>query len=244
MNLRPAQLSRALRGVRDPTPHQPTAEHRRFVRRFGELHADLARLSSLVALGLTSSYNPMMSEAIAYRFLSVDDYLAAERQSEVKHDYVDGQVFAMAGGKVAHNRIATNVLGALHGQLRGKPCRPFNSDMKVRIQLPTHTRFYYPDVSVICESNPEDDEFQDRPRVLIEVLSDSTRRTDQTEKKDAYLTIPSLDAYIMLEVETPAAIVYRRTDAGFVREIHEGAEAVISLDTTGATLPLAEVYGD
>lgn len=183
-----------------------------------------------------------MSEAVAYRFISIDEYFAAEQQSEVKHDYVDGQVFAMAGGNVAHNRIASNVLGALHAQLKGKPCLPFNSDMKVRIQLPTHTRFYYPDASVICESNQDEDDFQDRPKVLIEVLSDSTRRTDQTEKKDAYLTIPSLEAYILLEVDSPAAIVYRRSEAGFGREIHKGLDASIPLETIEASLALADIY--
>ncbi len=184
----------------------------------------------------------LMCGAVAYAFISIDDYLAGEHLSEIKHDYVDGQVFATAGGKVTHNRIASNALGALHGSLQGKPCRPFNSDMKIRVQLPTHTRFYYPDVSVICESNPGDDDFQDRPVVLIEVLSDSTRRTDQTEKKDAYLTIPSLETYVMLEQDTPAAIVYTRTMNGFVRKIYEGRDAVIPLAQIDARLALADIY--
>src|SRR5689334_13975050 len=93
--------------------------------------------------------------------ISVEDYLAGELVSPVKHEYVAGVVYAIAGARIAHNVIATNILGGLHGRLRGKRCRPYNSDMKIRIRLPTHWRFYYPDVSVICRSNPQTDSFQD-----------------------------------------------------------------------------------
>ena len=89
--------------------------------------------------------------------ISVEDYLAGELVSPVKHEYVAGVVYAIAGARIAHNVIATNILGGLHGRLRGKRCRPYNSDMKIRIRLPTHWRFYYPDVSVICRSNPQTD---------------------------------------------------------------------------------------
>ena len=183
-----------------------------------------------------------MTVAHASSQISVEDYLDGEQTAEIKHDYVDGCVFAMAGASVRHNQIASNSLGSLHGSLRGKPCRPFNSDMKIRVRFPTHTRFYYPDVSVICRSNPDDDQFQDEPVVLVEVLSESTRRTDQSEKKDAYLTIPSLDVYIMLEQDTVAAVVYRRTSSGFDREVYEGLDSVIALPEIDAQLDMLEVY--
>src|SRR5204863_8150738 len=101
------------------------------------------------------------------------------------------------------NLIATNTLVALGARLRGKRCRPFNSDTKIRVRLPTHVRFYYPDVSVICRPNPQTDSFQDEPAALFEVLSQSTRRIDEGEKKDAYLTIPALAVYILVEQESP-----------------------------------------
>ena len=176
------------------------------------------------------------------RQVSVEDYLVGELESQVKHEYLGGYVYAMAGASNAHNRIASNVLGALHNRLRGKPCEPFNSDTKMRVKLPTHVRFYYPDVSVVCESNPPYDSFQDRPAVIVEVLSKKTRRTDQGEKKEAYLTIPMLSAYLMIEQECPSVTVYRRTEQGFVQETYTELNAVISLAEIDAELPLAEIY--
>jgi Uma2 family endonuclease len=108
--------------------------------------------------------------------------------------------------------------------------------------LPAQVRFYYPDVSVICRSNPPTDSFQDEPALLVEVLSRGTRRIDEGEKKDAYLTIPSLSVYILIEQDMPAAVVYRRTDHGFVREVYEGIETVVPLGEWKTELPLAEVY--
>jgi Uma2 family endonuclease len=183
-----------------------------------------------------------MSTAKKIVLVSVEDYLAGELRSPVKHEYLGGAVYARAGARNAHNLIATNTLGALFGRLRGRPCRPYNSDTKVRVRLPTHTRFYYPDTSVICRSNPPTDSFQDEPAVLVEVLSRSTRRIDEGEKKDAYLTIPALHVYLLVEQESAAVVAYRRTANGFVREVYEGLDAVIPLGEIGVELPLAEVY--
>ena len=130
----------------------------------------------------------------------------------------------------------------MYARLRGRPCRPFNSDTKIRVRLATQVRFYYPDASVVCRPNPQTDSFQDDPAVLFEVLSLKTRRIDEGEKKDAYLTLPSLAAYIMIEQDTTAAVVFRRTEGGFVREVYEGLEAVLPLDEIGIELPLAEIY--
>ena len=105
-----------------------------------------------------------MSAAMKWNLISVDDYLAGESRSPIKHDYVGGVVFAMAGARVAHNVIKGNTFGSLFIRLKGKRCRPFDSDMKIRIPFPDHTRFYYPDTSVICESNPPTDSFQDRAK--------------------------------------------------------------------------------
>ena len=114
--------------------------------------------------------------------IPVADYLAGEEISGVKHEYLGGAVHAMAGtASNQHNMIATSALLALGFQLRGKTCQPFNSDTKVRIDYPDHVRFYYPDAMVVCQPNPASDHFQDRPVVVIEVLSDSTRRTDLYE---------------------------------------------------------------
>jgi Uma2 family endonuclease len=183
-----------------------------------------------------------MSTARKLNLVSVEDYLSGELLSPIKHEYVGGIVYAMAGARNAHNLIASNLLGVLYARLRGKPCRPFNSDTKIRIRLPTQVRFYYPDASVICRPNPQTDSFQDEPAVLFEVLSRRTRRIDEGEKRDAYLTIPSLSAYVLIEQETAAAVVFRRTEGGFVREVYTGLDAVLPLGEIGIDLPLAEIY--
>jgi Uma2 family endonuclease len=174
--------------------------------------------------------------------ISVEDYLNAELHSPSKHEYLGGLVYAMAGARNVHNLIAGNVFGALHARLRGKSCRPYNSDTKIRLRLLMHFRFYYPDVSVICRPNPPNDSFQDEPAVIVEVISRRTRRIDEGEKKDGYLTIPSLGVYVLVEQESPAVVAFRRTAQGFVREVYEGMDAVLPLAEIETELPLAEVY--
>lgn len=175
--------------------------------------------------------------------VSVEDYLEGELVSEVKHEYLGGEVHAMAGASNRHNKVAGNAYLAFGIALRGKPCRPFNSDTKARIQLFNHTRFYYPDAMVVCDQNRDEDQWQDRPVVIVEVLSESTRRTDLAEKREAYLTIPSLMALILVEPDAPALTVYRRhADGGFGREDYSGLDAVIPLPEIEIDLPLAEIY--
>jgi len=175
--------------------------------------------------------------------VSVDEYLDGELVSEVKHEYVGGLIHAMAGGTTRHSAVATNVTTALGGALRGKPCRPFNSDLKIRIELPGQTRFYYPDAMVVCEMREDTETWQDRPVVVVEVLSESTRRIDLTEKREAYLAIPTLKALILVEPDIAHVTVHRRgPSGGFTIEEYAGLEAVIPLPEVGIELPLAEVY--
>jgi Uma2 family endonuclease len=174
--------------------------------------------------------------------ISVEDYLQGELVSPIKHEYLGGVVYAMAGANNRHNLIASNVLIALGARLRGQACRPFNSDTKIRVRLPAQVRFYYPDVSVICRPNPQTESFQDEPVVLFEVLSQGTRRIDEGEKKDAYLTIPSLSVYILVDQNASDIVIYRRSPQGFVRELYEGMEAVLSLPEIKIDFPLVEIY--
>jgi Uma2 family endonuclease len=183
-----------------------------------------------------------MSAVPQLRRVPVEEYLAGELGSPVKHEYVGGFVYAMSGGRNAHNLIASNTLVALGVRLRGSGCRPYNSDTKIRIRLPTQMRFYYPDASVICRPNPQTDSFQDEPAVIVEVLSRRSRRIDEGEKREAYLTIPSLCAYILIEQETAAVVVDRRTEQGFSQESYQGLEASIPLPELGIELPLSEIY--
>jgi Uma2 family endonuclease len=183
-----------------------------------------------------------MTTALKLNLVSVEDYLAAELVSPIKHEYLGGVVYAMAGARALHNRIATNTTSALQARLRGGQCLPYNSDTKIRIRLRGHIRFYYPDASVICRLTSRDDSFFDDPVALFEVLSRRTRRLDLGEKKDAYLTLPSLGVYVLIEQEMPAVVVFRRVGENFVREVYQGLNAVVPLGEIGIDLPLAEIY--
>lgn len=174
--------------------------------------------------------------------VSEADYLAGELVAEEKHEYIAGVVYAMAGGSNRHARIGGNVFAGLHVRLRGRSCDAFNSDTKVKVLLATGTRYYYPDAMVVCDRNSEHDSFQDRPAVIVEVLSESTRRTDESEKKDAYLSIPTLGVYLLVEPERAAVTAFRRTTNGFEREGYAGADAVIPLPEVDIELPLSEIY--
>lgn len=183
-----------------------------------------------------------MSALKKWELVPESDYLARELVSNQKHEYNAGVVYAMAGAKNRHNRIVTNLTASLWARLRGLPCQPFNSDTKVRIRLATGTRYYYPDAMVVCSPNPESDSFQDAPVVIAEVPSPSTRRIDEGEKKDAYLAIPGLGVYLVIEQDLPLVVVHRAASGGFHREVVAGLESVIPLPEIDTELPLAEIY--
>ena len=183
-----------------------------------------------------------MSIAKSWDLVSTEEYLAAEQSSAVKHEFLGGVVYAMSGGTTRHNLVASNALISLGSQLRNRSCRAFNSDMKIRIRLPGHTRFYYPDASVVCRLNPQDELYQDTPVMVLEVLSDSSRRLDLGEKMEAYLSIASLDLYLVAESTSPTVITFRRTESGFVRELWQGLDAAIAVPGVEGILPLSELY--
>lgn len=185
-----------------------------------------------------------MTAAPQWSNVSEADYLAGELTAEIRHEFIGGEIYAMAGGNNRHNLIATNAVGILHSLLRGNSCRAYNSDTKVRVQMQDHTRYYYPDALVVCDQNPEDDSFQDQPVIVIEVLSDSTRRTDLGEKRDAYLTLPSLASYLIIEQDQPRVTVHRRIPdkANFERKVYDGLETSIPLPEIDAALALADLF--
>ncbi|WP_238397750.1 Uma2 family endonuclease [Anatilimnocola aggregata] len=161
-----------------------------------------------------------MTAALKLTLVSPEDYLVTEIDSLVRREYVAGRVYAMTGGTNNHARIVRNVFRSLDSALGSKgPCEAHSAETKVRIRNKRDTRFYYPDASVICEQNPGSDYFQDRPVFIAEVLSPTTRRLDDGEKRDAYLTIPSLQYYLLVEQDSPDVVLYTRTETGFDRRI-------------------------
>jgi Uma2 family endonuclease len=183
-----------------------------------------------------------MSAVHRHQHVTPEAYLASELKSPTKHEYVGGAVYAMAGTRNIHNVIAGNIFGSLGTRLRGKKCRPFNSDTKVRVRFPNHVRFYYPDVQVVCQPSSMEESFQDQPNVIVEVLSESTRRTAEGEKLDAYLTIPSLETYLLVDSSNKEVVVEQRGSNGFQRSILIGDDGVVPLPCLGFDLPLAEIY--
>ena len=142
--------------------------------------------------------------AVAYgqRKYSIAEYLEIENAAIEKHEYYKGEIFSMSGAKVPHNIISVNILGLLVSKLKGKPCKPFNSDQRIHVEK--NTLFTYPDISVFCGEmfTLHDDEWNAlNPTVIIEILSPSTKNYDRGEKFKLYRDIPSLKEYILIDSE-------------------------------------------
>ncbi|MEM7785578.1 MAG: Uma2 family endonuclease, partial [Planctomycetota bacterium] len=166
-----------------------------------------------------------------------------ETSAKHRHEYVFGEVYAMVGSTIAHSRITMNVSLSLGNQLAKNPCEVFGPDAKIKITSKRGVRFFYPDVSIVCDSNPDKELFQESPKVVIEVLSKSTRRQDLGDKKDGYLELPSLDTYICLEQSKQLAIVFQRTALGTFEELeYEGKDAFVLLPSIDGTLSLTDAY--
>ena len=141
--------------------------------------------------------------------LSPDDYLAWEADQLEKHEYVDGEVFAMAGAGESHITVCLNVAMALRQHLKGSPCRTFMSDMKV--QADAASSYFYPDVVVTCSSrDAQDPLIKHEPTLIVEVLSPSTAAYDRGGKFSAYRQLASLQEYVLIDTDTRATDVYRK----------------------------------
>ncbi len=158
--------------------------------------------------------------------ISPEEYIAGELLSQVRHEYIAGRVYAMAGTSVNHNYIAGNFFSELHAQLHGKKCAPFMNDMKVRIREALDESHYYPDVMVNCDPAGQQNYFCDTPALVIEVLSPSTEAIDRREKLTAYRRIPSLHTYILAEQDKRELTVYRRLPEGWEKTILTGADTL------------------
>ena len=181
-----------------------------------------------------------MSALLKPELLSVEEYIEGELLSEVRHEYIDGCVYAMAGASDDHNRIGGNIFSFLHQALRGKRCEPFGSDMKFKI--PRYNSFYYPDVMVTCDPTDNAKYFRERPVIVFEVLSPETRRTDTREKWYAYDTVEDLQVYVLVAQDRAEAVVHRRTADGWTTETLRGLNATLSLPEIGAEIPFQRIY--
>lgn len=171
--------------------------------------------------------------------MTAEEYLAFEEKSETKHEFVDGVVYAMTGARFSHALIVGNTLVALHGKLPGK-CFVVTNDSKVHVKTRWTERYYYPDLIVTCAKQYMKSVFCNEPQVIVEVLSDSTARTDRTEKFDAYRQLSSLQEYLLLHQDAPLVELYRRGNE-WTREVYK-AKAVLELPSLGLALEVDDLY--
>ncbi len=182
-----------------------------------------------------------MQAAEQHDYVSVEDYLAAEELSEVRHEYLGGLVYAMAGETRAHNTIALNLAVAIRQHLKGGPCKAYMSDIRVNLSIRDDAYFYYPDLVVTCDPRDTDPRFIRHPKLLIEVMSPSTARVDKREKFFAYTTLDSLEEYVLVAQGPPEITVFRRADGWRAGKV-SGPESHLTLASLQLTLPLAAVY--
>jgi Uma2 family endonuclease len=187
-----------------------------------------------------------MQTPIDINLVSVEEYLQGEQISEIKHEYVCGQVFAMSGASRAHNLIAGNIYALLRSHLRGSNCRTFISDMKVKLTTAQKNNdlFYYPDVVVTCDREDNRKFFLTSPCSIFEVLSPSTETIDRREKRLNYQNLDSLQEYILVSQDKIQVEIYRKDDRGkwLVKSLSQGD--ILELRSIDFQIAIADIYED
>ena len=177
-------------------------------------------------------------------YLTPKAFLEFERESYIKHEYLNGEVFVMSKSSIPHNIIFSNIFGDVINKLKGKKCRPFGSDL--RIHIPINSLFTYPDLSIVCDKiETTDDKFDTvtNPTVIFEILSASTRDYDLGKKFMLYRQIPSLKHYIMIDSEEVRVIIYtRKADETWILKEMTNINAVFEIFTVDISLDLETIY--
>lgn len=173
------------------------------------------------------------------------EYLAFERTSDVRHEFADGEIFAMAGGTYEHTTVAANIITELRNALRGRKCSVQTSDM--RIHIPSRGRYVYADASVVCGRPVFLDENHDtliNPRVVVEVLSPSSEEYDRGEKFALYQTLPSVMHYVLAAQDKPCIEVFTRKADGTWDLRKYGPGDQLALETLEISIAIDEVYSN
>ena len=178
-----------------------------------------------------------------HQFYTIPEYLELERQTGIKFEYEDGEVFAMVGGTATHSRISTNITGELRQVLKRKLCNEYNSDLKIAIN---EEKYRYADASVICglaEYYDENPEAAKNPLLIVEVLSESSESYDRGEKFKKYRQIPTFREYILIEQRFPLVEVFFKIDEKtWQYRVYEQLDQMVQLNSIEAEIPLAELY--
>jgi len=172
--------------------------------------------------------------------ISVEEYISGEQISQIRHEFLAGEVYAMAGASQNHNRIAMNLSNALSRHLENSRCETYAEGMKVKI---VEDVFYYPDVLVTCEGNFNNPYYSESPVLIIEVTSPSTSQIDRREKLRAYQQMPSIQEYVIVNQDQIAVEIHRRqTDGRWITYFFDRNDEDFTLESVELTLPLTEVY--
>jgi len=178
------------------------------------------------------------------RRLTAEEYLAFERQAEARHEFVNGQIVAMAGGTVRHAIICDNLVALMRSKLRGTGCQSFSASLRVKIE--TTGNYTYPDLSIVCGKLQMEDARQDNllnPRLIVEVLSPSTERHDRGWKFKNYQLIATFEEYVLVSQDEPRVERFlRQGDVGWLMTHVEGLDKSVQFESLGCELPLREIY--
>ena len=183
-------------------------------------------------------YSDRMSQALL-KPLSEDDYLAGEMLADVRHEFVNGDVYAMAGGSANHNRVAGNLYARLLSNA-DQSCSPFIGDMKLRVSA--GSAYYYPDVMLVCDASDNEAYFKTSPCMVAEVLSRSTELTDRREKWAAYQKLQSLREYVLLAQDRAYIEVYQRVNLRHWGMTVLGLEDTLVLSCGDISVPVRDLY--
>ncbi|MBF0437832.1 MAG: Uma2 family endonuclease [Magnetococcales bacterium] len=178
-----------------------------------------------------------MALQVIHTTITEEDYLQGELESEVRHEYVDGYVYAMTGGTDNHATISGNIFSEIRNFLKGKKCKAFNAEMKVRT---SKTSFRYPDMMVVCDETSKNNLYKECPVIVVEVISGSSRRIDTITKKREYLNIPTLKEYVLIEQNIAVVEVFRKDNDWNSDRYILGDE--VCFTSIGLTLSVEEIY--
>jgi Uma2 family endonuclease len=176
-------------------------------------------------------------------FMTLEEFFKFEEHSKIRHEYVDGAVFAMSGASVAHERIRHRLVMAFGNHPIGGPCQVFSSGMQLVIRREASEICYYPDVMVDCRRDAWGSHFVCSPTLVLEILSPSTQLTDRREKLQNYRLIDSVEEYVLAAQDEHKLTIYRRAD-GWRPQVCAGVEGAAEFRSIGLVLPLKAVYDD
>jgi Uma2 family endonuclease len=173
---------------------------------------------------------------------SVEEYLAIERTAKHRHEYYHGHIVAMPGGTLNHNTIKENIAGELYSRLKGGPCRSYSSDQRVQVS-PTH--YVYPDIVIVCDGAivaENDPHSITNPRIIIEVLSDSTELQNRKKKFDDYAAIPGFTEYILVSQHEPFIERLYLVDGSWRFRVYSQLDLTLEFTSVPITIPLVDTY--